>query len=104
MRITPSPTASQGENIIFDNVTDDWKRFCHETLAFEIPADGPIEIQRVEQPAETTAWKRRPSLQSPSPPGEGDFQTVATRQGQDRPTLIASCESAPSAFPLTPIR
>jgi hypothetical protein len=43
------------EHIIFDNVTDDWQRFCHETLAFEIPADEPIEIQRVEQPAETTA-------------------------------------------------
>ena len=42
------------EHIIFDNVTDDWKRFCHETLAFEIPADEPIEIKRVEQPAEVT--------------------------------------------------
>ncbi|MFL6231619.1 MAG: hypothetical protein ACJ76N_00635 [Thermoanaerobaculia bacterium] len=43
------------EHIIFDNVTDDWKRFCHETLGFEIPADEPIEIKRVEQPAETPA-------------------------------------------------
>jgi hypothetical protein len=43
------------EHIIFDNVTDDWKRFCHETLAFEIPNDEPIEIQRAEQPAGTTA-------------------------------------------------
>ncbi|MFL6259005.1 MAG: hypothetical protein ACJ76Y_04770 [Thermoanaerobaculia bacterium] len=43
------------EHIIFDNVTDDWKRFCHETLAFEIPVYEPIEIKRVEQPAETPA-------------------------------------------------
>ena len=32
------------ENIIFDNVTDDWKQFCHTTLEFEIPVYEPIEI------------------------------------------------------------
>jgi hypothetical protein len=32
------------ENIIFDAVTDDWKRYCHETLEFEIPVYEPIEI------------------------------------------------------------
>jgi hypothetical protein len=26
------------ENIIFYNVTTEWKEFCHNTLAFEIPA------------------------------------------------------------------
>lgn len=25
------------ENIIFDNVTDEWKEFCHQVLEFEIP-------------------------------------------------------------------
>ena len=25
------------ENIIFDNVTDEWKEFCHQALEFEIP-------------------------------------------------------------------
>ena len=25
------------ENIIFDNVTDEWKDFCHNILKFEIP-------------------------------------------------------------------
>lgn len=25
------------ENIIFDNVTDEWKDFCHQVLEFEIP-------------------------------------------------------------------
>ncbi|MEM6754758.1 MAG: hypothetical protein AAF630_17520 [Cyanobacteria bacterium P01_C01_bin.38] len=25
------------ENIIFDNVTDEWKDFCHHILEFEIP-------------------------------------------------------------------
>lgn len=33
------------ENIIFDNVTDEWKEFCHGTLAFEIPVYEPINIQ-----------------------------------------------------------
>jgi hypothetical protein len=42
------------QNIIFDNVTDDWKQFCHEKLAFEIPVYEPIEIQRAE-PAEAPA-------------------------------------------------
>lgn len=32
------------ENIIFDNVTDEWKEFCHGTLAFEIPVYEPINI------------------------------------------------------------
>ena len=36
------------QNIIFDNVTDDWKQFCHETLAFEIPVYEPIEIKHAE--------------------------------------------------------
>ncbi|HEY0513516.1 MAG TPA: hypothetical protein VGH73_16520 [Thermoanaerobaculia bacterium] len=42
------------QNIIFDNVTDDWKQYCHEQLAFEIPVYEPIEIKRAE-PAETAA-------------------------------------------------
>lgn len=25
------------ENMIFDNITPEWKEFCHKTLAFEIP-------------------------------------------------------------------
>jgi hypothetical protein len=35
-------------------VTDDWRQFCHETLAFEIPVYEPIEIKHAE-PAETPA-------------------------------------------------
>ncbi len=30
------------ENIIFDNVTPEWKEFCHKTLAFEIPVSEPV--------------------------------------------------------------
>ena len=30
------------ENIIFDNVTDDWKDFCHNILEFEIPNYEPV--------------------------------------------------------------
>ena len=36
------------ENIIFDDVTDDWKSFCHSTLAFEIPVYEPITIQTAD--------------------------------------------------------
>ena len=32
------------QNIIFDNVTDEWKAFCHGPLAFEIPNYEPINI------------------------------------------------------------
>ena len=27
----------QDKNIIFDNVTDEWKEFCHNILKFEVP-------------------------------------------------------------------
>ncbi|MDM9379444.1 hypothetical protein QUB80_01835 [Chlorogloeopsis sp. ULAP01] len=33
------------ENIIFDNVTPEWKEFCHKTLEFEIPVYEPVQIQ-----------------------------------------------------------
>jgi hypothetical protein len=36
------------ENIIFDNVTDEWKDYCHNTLAFEIPVYEPINIPKAE--------------------------------------------------------
>jgi len=41
--------------VIFDNVTDEWKQFCHETLGFEIPVWEPIEIERAEDPVEAEA-------------------------------------------------
>ena len=39
------------EHVIFDNVTDEWKRFCHETLSFEVPVYEPIEIPRAPEAA-----------------------------------------------------
>jgi hypothetical protein len=35
-------------NVIFDQVTDEWKQYCHETLGFEIPVYEPIEIKHAE--------------------------------------------------------
>ncbi len=32
------------QNIIFDNVTDEWKEYCHGPLGFEIPVYEPINI------------------------------------------------------------
>ncbi|NMG08634.1 hypothetical protein DP117_17715 [Brasilonema sp. UFV-L1] len=32
------------ENIIFDNVTPEWKEFCQKTLAFEIPVYEPVKV------------------------------------------------------------
>lgn len=33
------------ENIIFDNITPEWKEFCHKELAFEIPVYEPVQLQ-----------------------------------------------------------
>jgi hypothetical protein len=32
------------ENIIFDNVTPEWKEFCDNTLGFEIPEREAVEV------------------------------------------------------------
>jgi hypothetical protein len=53
------------QNVIFDNVTDEWKRFCHETLSFEVPVYEPIEIPR------------GPEAESP-PPAEAPPAPAAT--------------------------
>jgi hypothetical protein len=61
------------ENIIFDNVTDEWKQFCHETLQFEIPVYEPIEIPTAEatetQPAAPSGSDPAPSGSDPAPSG-----------------------------------
>ena len=36
------------QNIIFDNVTDEWKQYCHGELGFEIPVYEPINIPKAE--------------------------------------------------------
>ena len=33
------------ENVIFDDVTEEWKRFCTETLKFEVPVWEPVKIK-----------------------------------------------------------
>lgn len=35
----------QDKNIIFDNVTSEWKDFCNKTLQFEIPAYATVPGQ-----------------------------------------------------------
>lgn len=45
---------AKDEYVIFDEVTEEWKRFCHETLDFEIPEWEPIEIE-VEATSEAPA-------------------------------------------------
>jgi hypothetical protein len=32
------------EAIIFDDVTPEWIQYCQETLGFEIPQDGPVDV------------------------------------------------------------
>jgi hypothetical protein len=56
------------ENIIFDNVTDEWKQFCHETLEFEIPVYEPIEIPRAADSAEA-AGGAQPAAEAAAPSG-----------------------------------
>jgi hypothetical protein len=48
------------QNIIFDNVTDEWKEYCHGPLAFEIPNYEPINIPTAET-AETAAAGTAPA-------------------------------------------
>ncbi len=33
------------QNIIFDQVTSEWKKFCEQTLGFEIPADKTVTVK-----------------------------------------------------------
>ena len=40
------------ENIIFDQVTDEWKTFCTDELQFEIPVYEPIVIPQEDGEAE----------------------------------------------------
>jgi hypothetical protein len=42
----------QDENIIFDNVTPEWKDFCDNTLGFEIPVYEPVKSS---EPVEANA-------------------------------------------------
>ncbi|PMB45787.1 hypothetical protein CEN40_11515 [Fischerella thermalis CCMEE 5205] len=41
------------ENIIFDNITPEWKDFCQKTLAFEIPVYESATIQTSESQNES---------------------------------------------------
>lgn len=36
------------ENVVFDDVTDAWKAFCHDTLEFEIPEYEPLPTPQAE--------------------------------------------------------
>ncbi|MGI2902862.1 hypothetical protein [Tolypothrix sp. VBCCA 56010] len=33
------------ENIIFDNITLEWQKFCKNTLLFDIPVYEPVQVQ-----------------------------------------------------------
>ncbi len=43
------------ENVIFDQVTDEWKTFCTAELQFEIPVYEPIEIPEPAAASEADA-------------------------------------------------
>ncbi|HEX2253400.1 MAG TPA: hypothetical protein VHQ65_09050 [Thermoanaerobaculia bacterium] len=44
------------ENVVFDDVTDEWKQFCHEKLEFEIPEDVKAAAEAAQAAvAEATA-------------------------------------------------
>jgi hypothetical protein len=56
------------ENVIFDNVSDEWKSFCHETLGFEVPVYEPIEIPR--------ATESQPPAEAPPAPAATPADTA----------------------------
>ena len=37
------------ENVIFDDVSEEWTKFCKEVLEFEVPEYEPIAVQEAEQ-------------------------------------------------------
>lgn len=37
------------ENIIFDDTTDEWKKFCDNILKFEVPDFEPVEVKEPEK-------------------------------------------------------
>ena len=39
------------ENVVFDDVTDEWKAFCHDTLEFEVPE---YEVPEIPQAADAS--------------------------------------------------
>ncbi|MEM9817853.1 MAG: hypothetical protein AAF827_15810 [Cyanobacteria bacterium P01_D01_bin.6] len=40
------------KNVIFDDVTHDWKDFCRSVLEFEVPVYAPVKLS---EPAETSS-------------------------------------------------
>ena len=42
------------EHVIFDKVTDAWKKACHTQLGFQIPVDEPMESKAAEDEVEST--------------------------------------------------
>jgi len=43
------------ENVVFDDVTDAWKTFCHETLEFEIPQYEPLPVPEGDESSDGDA-------------------------------------------------
>ena len=48
-------------NIIFEDVTDEWKEFCHSKLDFEIPVYEPIVIPHAEEQPATGETSETPA-------------------------------------------
>jgi len=63
------------ENVLFDDVTEDWKQFCSDTLGFEIPD----YIAEIEKAAETTTIEHEPSDTSATEESE------PTQQAAEKP-------------------
>lgn len=47
------------ENIIFDNITEDWKKFCENDLNFRIPDFVTNKIQKGDRGKEDKAKSRK---------------------------------------------
>lgn len=42
------------ENIIFDNITPEWKEFCDNVLNFEVPVYEPVNVTATSSETEKT--------------------------------------------------
>ncbi len=46
------------ENVVFDEITPEWKLFCEQVLQFRIPEDLPV----VDEPTEDEQTASKPSM------------------------------------------
>ncbi len=89
------------QNIIFDNVTDEWKEFCHETLASRSRSTSRSRSSTPSRPRPRRRTARRPLSRRRKPRFGGVFASGAGRlPGMTHPLVLGietSCDDTACA-------